>query len=730
VAYPDDIAGDYAPPPLYTGEWPPPEWATEPGPQLQPGLGGIPASVVDNALAAPADPNYVDPASIQMEDPSYVDPASIEMEPPPALVPDAITGAGAPMPPQLNVADVTGAPQFDPIPYTPVGDAPASPLPSEAEAQSWQDKAAALRRQIEENRQALHGMTDEQFAGAVVQEEDANRSAANAEQIKALYENERREQDNLAVFRTSVVKARATSDQITADANKLAERRIDPDRRGVGQRILGALAAIIGGIAAPSNGGRNVALEMISKSIEQDIDAQKADIANAWRGVDTRKAGLSTQRELDHEDFVATEATRLAWWKRIDKELEIKRQSFAKGGSTDMRMEAAQREIRAKHAAAEAAMMSEAEKRALENEKRALEIRKQAEVERAHREDEKVAKQNAATSAWNAAISNKKTNSDIAIANAKLGPDLAKTQAEIDKLKGEGKLKEAEQLQKFGVPGIEEPVLAADGKPVMGADGRPVTKTFTATSGSEVSIDAMNDKLAKSRELISLIDEVRRKRTGWTTDVGNTAEHQELETLTQQINVTYKDALKLGAITKSDEELINGVRGFADATGRKSIEAGLVQARKNIIRSRNEELKSHGYKGKWDIEDIQANKNIEQPGDAEAKAVMRDPAHVDNAYAELWPDGLINGEARGPKGAEVVAELAKHGGMLPSQRATIDGWAAAATGADDAARRAAIEKLDVTSKTAESENVRNYALRVLAASAQSAFPAPSPEAVQ
>ena len=349
-----DPLDEYAAPPLYDGEWPPASWSVpQPGAQLQPGLGGIPASAIDNALAAPADPNYVDPASIQMEDPSYVDPASIEMEQPPALVPDAISSAGDrdPLPDQWHtVADVTGAPQFDPIPYTPQSD-----LTAGAVDQSRQmlpipglTPVGPVGTAAEEAAMRANGETDEQYGARKIAYEEAAKNDAAAERLKASAENHRQEQEHLDTLRAATVKARATSDQIAADASKLAERKIDPDRRGVGQRILGALAAFIGGLAAPSNGGRNVALEMIQRSIEQDIDAQKADLANAWKGIDTRKGAVATQGERDHEDFVATEATRLAWWKRIDNDLETKKQMFNPRGASALRIEGMQRDVRAK----------------------------------------------------------------------------------------------------------------------------------------------------------------------------------------------------------------------------------------------------------------------------------------------------------------------------------------------------------------------------------------------
>ncbi|MGL4442041.1 MAG: hypothetical protein ACRCU1_00355 [Alsobacter sp.] len=78
-------------------------------------------------------------------------------------------------------------------------------------------------------------------------------------------------------------------------AQDVADLEVDPDRymasKGTGGRIIAAIAMGLGAFAEGQGGGPNRALEIISKSIDDDIAAQQQQIAG-------RRAGLTDQRYL------------------------------------------------------------------------------------------------------------------------------------------------------------------------------------------------------------------------------------------------------------------------------------------------------------------------------------------------------------------------------------------------------------------------------------------------
>lgn len=92
-------------------------------------------------------------------------------------------------------------------------------------------------------------------------------------------------------------KLKQRDDALTA----LSNQKIDPRRYwsslGAGQKFANLLGAIAGGIAAgqvPGGNGQNLFLNDLNKQIEQDIDAQKANLENS-RDVESSKRGLLAQ---------------------------------------------------------------------------------------------------------------------------------------------------------------------------------------------------------------------------------------------------------------------------------------------------------------------------------------------------------------------------------------------------------------------------------------------------
>lgn len=103
--------------------------------------------------------------------------------------------------------------------------------------------------------------------------------AQNAATVKRGEENIKALQDLYTNNNTKLAEIDQTRKNVEHD---IANFHIDPDRlhssMGTGQKIGLAISLILGGMGSGVTGGKNPAMEMLEKSIDRDIDAQKAEL--------------------------------------------------------------------------------------------------------------------------------------------------------------------------------------------------------------------------------------------------------------------------------------------------------------------------------------------------------------------------------------------------------------------------------------------------------------------
>ncbi|SRR6266851_693356 len=124
------------------------------------------------------------------------------------------------------------------------------------------------------------------LTGAAEQEQKgANINAANIAEAKAEEFSRNQKDWNDKIAELDAQANLRTQKQLADEAAKRKEieaGRIDPSHwlssRTVGQKIVASLSIALGGIGAGLTGGPNVALGIIQKHIDQDIDAQKANL--------------------------------------------------------------------------------------------------------------------------------------------------------------------------------------------------------------------------------------------------------------------------------------------------------------------------------------------------------------------------------------------------------------------------------------------------------------------
>ncbi len=707
-----DINGMPLDPNAPSWEWPPPHWpqsAAPIDPTLQPGL-GIPTNTVDAAFAQnpppPIDPNAqpVDPTTLGLGiQPAGVDPIKAQLAGPepmpweaahPGWDSDPSAPPGPPQADTVSQADSIILPhdfQFAPNAHVNINRSPVEPTP--AGMMSDEQRMAAEQARVD-------ALSPEDLAVETALHERAAKNEGLRRQAEESEKSYHKLLENQRIRDVADKVTQQKSDELVADAQRIADTKIDPGRawanRSVPGKIAGVLQAMIGGLITNQNGGRNIGLDLLQKEVDQDIDAQKADLANQWQNIGTRKGAVAEEFARHGNAYQAAETVRLAAWTKIEADLASEQQKYDPNGTTALMIANTRMGVRARQAALIQAHAVATNKLAEDAAKAKLEADKFAEAKRKALEDEKTARANTASSNWGHAIT--KQGQEQAAEQARtVHADAVAALADAKTTKAAEKV--AENVQKFGVPGV------------LNKDGTP----FLAKSGSETELAAVRLGVGSSKNAVRIMDEIARKRAGWSTEAGNSKENQELRALGAELNLELKSPgmHNLGVIAGPDEGLMNDARGFSDPTKYRSIKAGLAEGRKNIIAKLDSKLKALGYQDTFDIKDYQQNKAEAKPGDAAAEATLADWKHLpsDQVYSELGldsngrdPDDITKSVAQA-----TVDKLQPFGGMLPSQKATIDSWAKDLESADQAVRDLAVERLDKTASDSQNDNIKAYA---------------------
>lgn len=158
-----------------------------------------------------------------------------------------------------------------------------------------------------------YGLTkaNAEFYKAKEQEANAARAASNAaseankaeivgrQEASDLMQQQAVENQNREQSRHEYVKGFADKFQQAADELSKPLPKVDPNRfwadKGTGSRVLGALAMAAGAFGSSITHTPNYAMELINKAVNDDIDAQKANIANEVEG---RRSKLQASQSL------------------------------------------------------------------------------------------------------------------------------------------------------------------------------------------------------------------------------------------------------------------------------------------------------------------------------------------------------------------------------------------------------------------------------------------------
>ena len=689
--------------------WVPPEWDVNPDDQLrqhlatqgapQPGQPPPGAAPPPGELAAPTLPAPVDvpgPAAI---------PAPAAPPPPTSAIPapDAITGAGGmPAPPPIE------AERLDVSPTTIADQWARDPLHGpEADARAYAEQATP------------------------VQLLDQQRKIDQARQTKLVLDQARVDEENLRQLKADQdararadVATKAQSDQIVADAMKLAHTKIDPDRwmstRTGGQRIAAFISAIGGGLVQGRTGAaRNQGMDAIQMQIDRDIDAQKHDIETGKYGIAVRQNAVAQEYQRTGNLYQAAETMRLATYQAAINKMQTEQQNFDPEGTGWVRYGMGIQDMKARAAAANESMRRNIFD---ENYKVA-----QLDVQREN------ARREAA-----------KTKADQALGWARLAEDKRqREQAALihrEEKQAVRDDKAAEDERKLSIGTLPRLKVDADGKPALDDRGAPVVesgalkqrsgKTFLAPD--DMTRKTLADKTLAASEVADIINQVLdiRDKVGGESRAFNSDEKQKLDVLQNRLVVLAKAGTQ-GMSSDEDMKKLSASLGADDVSSFRARAAGLIEGRDRATAEINKAYRIAGYDGapiefpnkygaapKNTLEEDRLQRLLEKPGvtfDNVFGAELRkrelglspDQLHPDQQDRAAVDAAVAEDQAR-IKDAYQAARSSYDPGASPEQQQQIAELASAAAGKGPASV-AALKVLHQVATSAPTTRLRQLA---------------------
>ena len=530
--------------------------------------------------------------------------------------------------------------------------------------------------------QKYKSLDPERFEEVKLKNQLAREDMIATEKMDMARVNRERADDNFKIAQTARKRAMQASAEVAADAKKLAETPIDNEAwmnsRSPLQTIAAYVSAIVGGMAASATGGRNVGLDAIQRTIDQHIETQKANLANKRAGLAQRQDAIDNQYGYDVAEAKSLEVQRLAMYEQSARELEIKGQQFDARGTTAIRIADGVRDLRSRQIAAKQKSDQEIYKNELELAKFGLDQDKLIEEQRKNMAAERLAAAKAGAA--------KAVKPDDVVQPPEYfeAQRLPKPQGPLSQkgyntwLDNRGK-SQTQQNQSLAtthvVPGVT----------IKGKDGEAVP--FVAVGTAE-SVEKLRVRESSIREIVALIDDARRTRSGWSTDIGNSDEKQQLDAIWGKAYLKAKEAFELGQITGADVGLLKGGLGTDSPSKLRNPLPGMEKARELLIKGVRVDLDAHGYPKdqKYDIPDLQKNAPITTADDGDLKKVL----------------GATAGVTTGEKGLNKIT-------IGPEQQALIDKWEGQAVTGD----RGALERLRAAATTSKLATVKAAAAAAL-----------------
>lgn len=183
------------------------------------------------------------------------------------------------------------------------------------------------------------GVNNIQDAAALTTEADVAAANAKAQSYSKIADAEKEIYDKWQVNQTVRENQQALLDKKIEDRRAKAEAQIDPNRYwnslSDGRKAVAMISLVLSSFGAAFTGTRNTALDMLNKAVDDDVNAQRADIATA-QAADAKDAasirGLMDQGMSEREaTLMRMKMTRSALEAQLEGKLAATRDQALQG---------------------------------------------------------------------------------------------------------------------------------------------------------------------------------------------------------------------------------------------------------------------------------------------------------------------------------------------------------------------------------------------------------------
>lgn len=657
----------------YGFEWPPAHWQADPEPVVPPlpnqQLGGT-MGVVESAAAPSVAGMEIDP------------PDQIEM-PPENMRTVSIGEPRAP-----SVANVLGEPTAVDRPAPPPVADP-TPLPEGFTGNRPEKSPDALGIEYGEDPIKL-ALAERDYLDRQQQFGDEQAQAARVRDEMRAQENYQRQLD-------AHERARADMAQLNNEAIALSKTKVDPDRwyrnRSTSGKIGAWVAAIVGGLVSGRTGGPNQGLANIMKMIDDDVDAQKADITNQQQTLGMRRGIISDSYARSGDAFRAAEAFRIASYERVKADLQTQQSQFDPRSARAIQLGKMIQDVKARSEAAQQAALDRYYK--------------------THTADAELQSKLLANEKARRALNGGGMGASPMISRAQIKADLGfdpgrdLTDKELDKL-----IERRGKLADQGAKVEERAAKSADAarkanERLVGAPGE-----FKNQNGQEFMArsDKEGEQLRATKSAVDLLAQMRNEinrgiaKHGGESDYFKSADWQRQKSRQSMITAGVSKALQLGALDEGTTKLAEQLAGDVDPTSFwRDARPGLNQLVDNMTAKLAKDMGAQGYDGKPYVPP-----NLSIPGAPPTKSTidqLSEGAQSRN-FVERHEGSIRFGGNTG------IADMQKAAGDRARMQ-HIDALAFAADNPDPGQRDAALAALERAANDGPTDATKQYARAVL-----------------
>lgn len=274
--------------------------------------------------------------------------------PPPGSVPPMLARPPEASPGQVDVGPIT---QTSPAPPPVAGLAPRIEDPRMRALRK--DEALDVRAQ---EREAKLG--EAQVQAAEARAAAAQGALAGAKDLQA---------KQAAQAAADEVRDQKHREEVQAAVTRVGQMKVDPDafwkNQSGAQKVGNILAIALSGIGMGIAGhaGANPAMDAIQRRIDENIDAQKANIANAREGVNAKRGVLADSIALTGSHTAGAAAANAMYWQNVAQQAQVelaKMDPKTIGAATQSTVDAIQRRANDARATLETTLANEQRARA------------------------------------------------------------------------------------------------------------------------------------------------------------------------------------------------------------------------------------------------------------------------------------------------------------------------------------------------------------------------------